>query len=207
MDYKENPSGLPPTVLALVDRFSEFPGVGRKSALRMAMHVLRSHRDFVRHLSEAMLAVKDKIASCNSCGSLSEEDPCPICADPRRDHTLVCVVEEPRDMLALERGAGWRGVYHILGGALSPLDGVGPDQLRLDLLAERVKAQDVKEVVIATNPTSEGETTALYIARMLRSSGVRVTRIARGVPLGADLELVDDSTLQQSLAGRVEMKA
>lgn len=205
MDYKEQPSGLPPTVLELVDKFSLFPGIGRKSALRMAMFVLRSPREIVSELTDALLAVKDKVSFCRSCWTLSEQDPCPICADLRRDHFSICVVEEARDMLALERIGIWRGVYHILGGAIAPLDGVGPDQLRIEQLVERVQSGGVTEVVVATNPTVEGETTAFYIARLLKPYGVRTTRIARGVPLGTDLELVDESTLQQSLKGRVEI--
>jgi len=205
MDFKDNPSGLPATVIDLIDKLSKFPGVGRKSAQRMAMHILRERREFAAALAEAVLAVKDKVALCKTCWMLSEEDPCLFCIDPRRDHSVVCVVEESGDVIAIEKTGGWRGLYHVLGGAISPLDGIGPDQLRLDALFERVNQSEIKEVVVATNPTSEGETTALYIARMFKGSGVRVTRIARGVPMGSDLELVDDATLQHSLDGRMEI--
>lgn len=189
-----------------MDRLAHFPGVGRKSALRMALFVLRSPREYADELIEAIRAVKDKISFCGICGTMSEQNPCPVCADTQRDHSRICVVEETRDMLALERSGAWRGVYHILGGALAPLDGVGPDQLRLGDLSNRVRSGGVAEVVVATNPTADGEATALYIARMLASTGVQVTRIARGVPVGGDIELVDDSTLQQSLNGRRELR-
>lgn len=205
MDFKESQSGLPPTVSNLVDKLSAFPGVGRKSALRMAMYVLRQPRDFAEELSNSLTAVKDKVAFCRTCWTMSEQDPCPICSDPRRDHSAVCVVEEARDMIAIERTGGWRGVYHVLGGAISPLDGVGPEQIRLDPLLERAESGEISEIVVATNPTTEGETTALYIARFIGPTGVRITRIARGVPMGSDLELVDDTTLQQSLDGRVDI--
>lgn len=206
MDRTE-PSGMPPAVMQLVEVLSKLPGVGRKSALRMALYVLRAPHDYARSLAEAALAVKERIALCGSCGTLSETDPCPICADPRRDRRMVCVVEEPGDVIALERTGTWKGVYHVLGGAISPLDGVGPDRLRLEALRRRIADGGVREVVVATNPTSEGETTALFIARMLKDAGVRVTRIARGVPVGSDLELVDDTTLQRALEGRTELAA
>jgi len=192
--------------MTLVDRLASFPGVGRKSALRMALYIMRTPREFAQAMSEALLAVKDRIAFCSQCGTLAEQDPCPICTDQRRDHSLICVVEEPGDVIALERTGGWSGVYHVLGGAIAPLDGIGPDQIHCEQLNQRVRRGGVKEVVVATNPTSEGETTALYLARMLQDTGVRVTRIARGVPMGSDLELVDETTLQQALAGRGEMK-
>jgi recombination protein RecR len=200
-------SGLPPSVITLADKLSGFPGVGRKSALRMAMHILRSPKEFTRSLSDAMIAVKEKVSFCHICWTLSEEDPCPICSDTRRDHNIICVVEEPGDVIAIERTNGWHGVYHVLGGALSPLDGIGPDQIRLDDLTKRIKANgDIQEIVVATNPTSEGETTALYIARMCKPFNVMVTRIARGIPVGSDLEFVDESTLQQSFKGRGEIR-
>ncbi len=186
----------------MVDKLAGFPGVGRKSALRMALFILRSPRDKAQEMADALIAVKDKISFCRTCWTLAEQNPCPICADHRRDHSLICVVEEPGDVIALERMGAWSGVYHVLGGAISPLDGIGPDQLRLEPLAGRVKGGGIKEVVVATNPNAEGETTALYISRMLKETGVSVTRIARGVPVGSDLELVDDTTLQAAMKGR-----
>jgi recombination protein RecR len=205
MEHKSDRSGLPPAVLQLVDKLAGFPGVGRKSALRMALHILRSPRETAQEMADALIGVKDRIAFCSTCWTLAEQDPCPICADQRRDHGLICVVEEPGDVIALERTGAWQGTYHVLGGALSPLDGIGPDQLRMDSLAKRVQAGGVREVVVATNPNAEGETTGLYIARLLKESGVSVTRIARGVPVGSDLELIDDSTLQAAMKGRAGM--
>ena len=206
MTDKSSPSGLPPAVIELADHLARFPGVGRKSALRMAMYILRSPRDTAQSLADALIAVKDRVAICHTCWTLAEQDPCPICADSHRDQGLVCVVEEPGDVIAIERTGAWRGVYHVLGGAISPLDGVGPDEIRIDQLIKRLEKGSIREVVVATNPTSEGETTALYLARLCRPLGVKVSRIARGVPMGSDLELVDDNTLQQSLAGRGEME-
>ncbi len=202
MDNKSGMSGLPPAIVTLVDKLAGFPGVGRKSALRMALFILRSPREKAQEMADALIAVKDKISFCRTCWTLAEENPCPICADHRRDHGLICVVEEPGDVIALERTGAWNGVYHVLGGAISPLDGIGPDQLRLDNLAGRVRHGGIREVVVATNPNAEGETTGLYIARMLKETGVSVTRIARGVPVGSDLELVDDTTLQAAMKGR-----
>ena len=203
---KTPPSGLRPAVLSLAEVLSNFPGVGRKSALRMAMHVLRNPRDFAQSLSDALIAVKDRVGFCQTCWTLSEENPCPICTDTHRDHSLICVVEESGDVIAIERTSSWHGVYHVLGGAISPLDGIGPDQIRLDKLLDRIEAGNISEIVVATNPTSEGETTALYIARICKPMDVKVTRIARGIPMGSDIELVDDNTLLQSLEGRAEMR-
>ncbi len=205
MTDKFSKSGLPPTVVSLADDLAKFPGIGRKSAMRMALHVLRSSKDFAQSLSDALLAVKDRVSFCRTCWTLSEENPCPICTDSNREHNLICVVEEPGDVIAIERTGSWRGVYHVLGGAISPLDGIGPDQLRIDSLIERTKDGHVSEIVVATNPTPEGETTALYLARILSNSNLKITRIARGVPVGSDLELVDESTLQQSIEGRGEI--
>lgn len=202
MDFKDNPSGLPPTVLELIDKLAEFPGIGKKSAQRMAMHVLRGPRDFAVDLSNSLMAVKDKVAMCTTCGMLSEQDPCEICSDFKRNQGAICVVEESGDVIAIEKTGAWNGLYHVLGGAISPLDGITPDQLRIQELLQRSRESELEEILVATNPTSEGETTALYIARMFKSSGISVTRIARGVPMGSDLELVDDTTLQQSFSGR-----
>lgn len=205
MTFESSHSGLPPVVDELIDRLAGFPGIGKKSALRMALHVLRADRGFARDLAESLLAVKDRIGLCKTCWTMSEQDPCPICADHRRDHGLICVVEESGDIVAIERTDSWGGVYHVLGGAISPLDGIGPDLLRIDELRGRIQSDSIHEIVVATNPTSEGETTALYIARMCKPLNVKVTRIARGVPMGSDLELVDNNTLQQSLQGRSEI--
>lgn len=206
MNSEPTPGGLPPVVMELVNQLSRFPGVGKKSALRMALYVMRSSREFAESCSAAIIAVKDRVSFCQTCWTFSEADPCPICMDLRRDHTRICVVEGPGDVIALEKAGGWDGVYHVLGGALAPLEGIGPDHLKLDQLVERLQRASVKEIVIATNPTPEGDTTALYIARLVKPLGVLVTRIARGVPVGSDLELADDTTLVQSLRGRSEIK-
>lgn len=206
MVFNENPSGLPPSVIELIDRLAKFPGVGRKSAQRMALHVLRNEREFADSLAASIVAVKDKVAVCRTCWMLSEEDPCTICSNPRRDHSKVCLVEDSGDVIAIERTGGWSGLYHILGGAISPLDNIGPEQLQIDSLVDRVRAGGIEEIVVATNSTSEGETTALYIARLLKNTDIRVTRIARGIPVGADIELVDDNTLTQSLENRTEIR-
>jgi recombination protein RecR len=205
MERFHNSSGLPPTVLELIDVLSKFPGIGRKSAQRMAMYVLRSSPEFARNIADSINAVKEKVAFCRTCWMLSEEDPCPICKDAGRTRQTVCVVEESGDVIAIEKTGTWRGLYHVLGGAIAPLDGIGPEDLHLEDLFDRIDNGEIIEVVVATNPTSEGETTALYIARRLRNHDVTVSRIARGIPMGADLELVDESTLQQSLEGRVEI--
>ena len=206
MVFDDIPSGLPPSVVELIDRMAKFPGVGRKSAQRMALHVLRSSREFADSLAESIIAVKDKVALCKTCWMLSEEDPCTICSSNRRDQSKVCVVEDSGDVIAIEKSGGWHGVYHVLGGAISPLDDVGPGQLQIDSLINRIRAGGIEEIVVATNPTSEGETTSLYIARLLKNTNISVTRIARGIPVGADIELVDDNTLQQSLANRTEIR-
>ena len=206
MSDSNTQSGLPPSVITLSERLAGFPGVGRKSALRMAMHILRSPKEFAGSLCDALMAVKERVSFCRTCWTLSEEDPCPICSDTRRDHSIICVVEEPGDVIAIERTNGWHGIYHVLGGAIAPLDGIGPDQIRLDALYKRIEENgNIQEVVVATNPTSEGETTAIYIARMCKPLNVKVTRIARGIPVGSDLEFVDDCTLQQSFNGRAEI--
>ena len=205
MNYNDNPSGLPPTVVELIEKFAKFPGIGKKSAQRMAMHILRGSGEYASSLAKSLIAVKEKVSICRNCWMLSETDPCEMCSDLKRDQSLICVVESSGDVIAIEKTGGWRGLYHVLGGAVAPLDGIGPDQLRLKELFNRAQNEEVSEVVVATNPTSEGETTSLYIARILKDVDVKVSRIARGVPIGADIELVDDSTLQQSLKGRVDI--
>jgi len=204
MEKDNQIAALPPAVQELVHNLAGFPGVGKKTALRMALYVMRNPRTFAEGLAESLLGVKDRVKFCTTCWTLSESDPCPICSDARRNHSIICVVEEAGDILAFERTGGWRGTYHVLGGAIAPLDGIGPETLRMEELRRRASA-GVSEVVVATNATSEGETTALYISRMLKPLGVKVTRIARGIPVGSDIELVDDNTLQASLKGRSEI--
>ncbi len=185
----------------LVDKLAELPGIGKKTAQRLAFHIMKLSSDEALSLAQAIENVKRKITNCSQCYNLTERDPCAICADTHRDRSLICVIENPSDVNALEKAGVFRGVYHVLGGALSPLDNVGPDDIRIDELAGRLDGS-VKEVIVATNPTVEGEATALYIADRLAGSGVRITRIARGLPVGGDLELADMVTLARSLEGR-----
>jgi recombination protein RecR len=193
----------------LIDELAHLPSIGRKTAQRLALHILKSPREEAARLAEAILLVKDRVGFCTPCGNYAEQDPCPLCSDPRRDHGLVCVVEQPVDVLAIERTESFRGVYHVLGGALSPLDGIGPDELRVRDLLTRLDGKSgsvpVRETILATNPTVNGEATALYLQRLLLPLGVKVTRIARGVPVGSDLEYTDLVTLARALEGRKEM--
>lgn len=198
---------------SLIEELARLPSIGRKTAQRLALHILKSPREEAARLAEAILLVKDRVGFCGTCGNYAEQDPCPLCSDPRRDQSVVCVVEQPVDVLAIERTESFRGLYHVLRGVLSPLDGVGPDDLRVRELLVRLNgsqvadagASTVREVILATNPTVNGEATALYLQRLLLPLGVRVTRIARGVPVGSDLEYSDMVTLSRALDGRKEM--
>jgi recombination protein RecR len=189
----------------LVGILSRLPGIGRKSAARIAFHILKSDDQYVAMLSERIGALKERVKFCSVCGSYTEEDPCDVCSSSLRDHSLICVVEQAQDVLTIEASREYRGVYHVLGALISPLDGIGPDALRLDRLVGRVKIQAATEVVIATNPTVEGDTTALYIKKVLEGSGAKVTRLATGIPVGGDLEYADKLTLARSFRGRVDL--
>jgi recombination protein RecR len=186
----------------LVASLSRLPGLGRKSASRIAYFLLRADEDFVRGLADDIVQLRRTIHTCSICGTYTDVDPCGICTDPRRDRTCICVVEEPRDVLTIESIHEHGGVYHVLMGALSPIDGVGPETLRIAGLVDRVRTTGVKEVILATNPTVEGETTALYLVKALQDTGVRVSRIAFGLPVGGDLEFADRQTLSRSFKGR-----
>ena len=191
---------------AVITELTRLPGLGRKSAQRIAFHLLRSPEGDAKRLAQAVLDLKAKVEDCRICGNVTETQPCAICADPRRDASVICVVEQPMDVLAIERTGEFRGAYHVLKGSLSPIDGIGPEQLKLGELLDRVKPGTVSEVIVATNPTAQGEATALYIARLLQTmNGVRVTRIARGVPMGSDLEFSDQVTLARAMSGRKEI--
>jgi recombination protein RecR len=191
---------------AVITELTRLPGLGRKSAQRIAFHLLRSPETDAKKLAQSILDLKARVEDCRICGNVTETQPCAICADTRRDGSILCVVEQPMDVLALERTGEFRGAYHVLKGSLSPIDGIGPEQLKLSELIERVKTGNVSEVIVATNPTAQGEATALYIARLLQNApGVRVTRIARGVPMGSDLEFSDQVTLARALSGRKEI--
>ncbi len=190
----------------LVRELAKLPGIGRKTAQRLTFHLLKQPPDAAASLARAISAARERVRACGTCGSLTDADPCAICADPRRDAAVLCVVEESADVGAIERAGRFRGRYHVLGGRLSPLEGVGPEALRVDALLERVREGGaVREVIIATNPSMEGEVTATYLQQVLAATGVRVTRIARGLPMGGDLEYADGVTIAQALAARREM--
>ena len=189
----------------LVTELARLPGIGRKTAQRLAFHLLQRPRGEIERLAAALGLVAERIRPCSVCGNLTEDDPCDLCRDPRRDATLLCVVEDPAGVAAVERAAGFRGRYHVLGGRLSPLDGVGPESLRIEPLLARV-AEGVREVILATNPSMEGEATATYLQQLLAGRGVRVTRLARGLPMGGDLDYVDGVTLAHALSARQEIR-
>lgn len=189
----------------LVGELARLPGIGRKTALRLAFHLLKQPEDDSRRLARSIVDVREKVKPCGRCGNLSEQDPCGICTSSRRDLATVCVVEEASDIMAIERTGEYRGLYHVLGGRLSPLDGIGPSELNLRPLLDRVGAGGVAEVVLATNASVEGEATALYVGRILSPLGVRVTRLARGLPVGGDLEYADGVTIAEALNGRREL--
>ncbi len=201
-------------VETLVEQFMRLPTIGRKTAQRLVAYILKMPAEDVRALADALLAVKERVRYCSECFNVTDEDPCPICRSPRRDHGLICVVQEPTDVLALERTNEYRGVYHVLGGIISPLDGVGPDDLRVRELVARVARSvsengetktPVREVILALNPTVEGDTTAYYLAQLLEPFPVQVTRIARGLPIGSNVEYADEATLSRALEGRTRI--
>jgi recombination protein RecR len=183
---------------------ARLPGVGRKTALRLTYHLLKRPPDEVRRLARALDSAMERVRSCSRCGNLTEADPCDLCSSPRRDATCICVVEEASDVMAIERTGEYRGLYHVLGGRLSPLDGVGPEELNMVSLLGRL-GEGVSEVIVATNPSVEGEATALYLQRIVKPLGIRVTRLARGLPVGGDLEYADGVTIAQAFAGRREL--
>jgi len=188
----------------LIEALQRLPGIGPKTAQRLTFFILKRPIDEVRELSEALMGVKERIVHCNGCFNVTEENPCRICTDPSRDTGVLCVVEEPNDLLAMERTGEFHGRYHVLLGALSPLDGIGPEDIKIRELLARLDAGGTKEVILATNPNVEGEATAIFLARLLRPLGMRVTRIARGLPVGGDLEYADQVTLSKALEGRRE---
>ena len=189
-------------VSRLIDEFHKLPGIGPKTAQRLAYHLIRMPADEARGLAEAIGAVKDRIVLCGECFDITESDPCSICVDEGRDRTRMCVVEEPLDVRALERTRSYNGLYHVLHGVISPINGIGPEDLKIKGLLERLRTDGVEEIVIATNPNVEGEATALYLQRLLAALGVRITRPARGLPVGGDLEYADEVTLGRAIEGR-----
>jgi recombination protein RecR len=188
----------------LIEEFSKFPGIGKKTAQRMVFFVLKQRKEEAQALSQAIMDVKDKVGYCSVCFNITEDDPCSICRDEKRDKSKICVVEEANDVVALEKTNQYKGLYHVLGGVLSPLDGIGPEDLKVKELISRLKKKEIKEVIIATNPSTEGEATAIYLSKLIKPLGVKVTRIARGLPAGGDLEYADQTTLANALEGRVE---
>lgn len=195
----------PPPIARLIEALVKLPGIGPKTASRLAFYLLRAPEEEVIALAEALRELRQQIRLCEVCFNITDESPCAICRDERRDHGLICVVEEPLDVLAIERTGEYTGVYHVLHGVISPMDGVGPEHLRIRELVDRVQRDAPREVILATNPSLEGENTAVYIHRLLAPLGVRVTRLARGLPVGGDLEYADEITLVRALQGRQEM--
>jgi recombination protein RecR len=200
------------TIQKLIEEFSKFPGIGKKTAQRMAFYILKGKIEEAEALAKAILEVKEKVKYCSICFNITEEDPCVICKDEKRDRSIICVVEEANDVVALEKTEQYNGLFHVLGGVLSPLDGIGPDDLKIKEILTRLKGpkdpasreKEVKEVILATNPNTEGEATAIYLAKLIKPLGVKVTRIARGLPAGGDLEYADQVTLANAIEGRVE---
>jgi len=198
-------SELAAPMARLIDEFKRLPGIGAKSAQRLAFYILRATRDDAARLAQALLDAKDLIRLCDQCNNISDAELCTICSDSSRDPKILCVVEEPHNILVIERTGQFRGRYHVLHGCLSPLRGIGPDQLKLKSLLERLSEGAVEEVIVATNPTAEGEATAVYLSRLLKPLGVRVTRIGMGIPVGSDLEYADEVTMLKSIEGRREI--
>jgi recombination protein RecR len=198
-------SDFPEPLSRLIDELKRLPGIGQKSAQRIAFHLERGSRDDVERLARALLEAKDKLRLCSVCNNLAESEACPFCSDPSRDPSVVCVVETPYNAVSIERTREFRGLYHVLHGSLSPLQGIGPEQLKLKSLIDRLKDGKVRELIVATNPNVEGEATAVYLSKLIRPLGVKVTRIAMGIPVGSELEFADEVTMMKSIEGRREI--
>jgi len=196
-------STLPASLQILIDQLSRFPGVGKKSAQRLAFFILKNSRDDAVAMAKAIIDVKDRISECSQCHNISEDDPCDICSDLKRDHSTICIVQESMDVLAIEKTGRYRGLYHVLGGVLSPLNGIGPNDLNIDDLMPRL--DDIKEVIFAINPTRDGETTLLYLLKLIKNKGINVSRIAQGLPVGIDIEFADELTLTHAIEGRTQL--
>jgi len=196
---------LPEPLARLVEQLQKLPGIGAKGAQRLAFHILKNPRDEAERLCDAIREVKERVTYCSTCNNITDQDPCVFCTNPSRDQRVICVVEEPQNVSVVEKTREFRGVYHVLMGTLSPLHGVGPDDLKITGLLSRVGNGGVEEIILATNPTVEGEATALYLARLLKPLGVRVTRIAMGIPVGSDLEYADEVTMSRAMEGRREV--
>lgn len=189
----------------LIHEFSKLPGIGNKSAQRLAMHILKMSNDDVKSLAHAIVEAKAKIKNCSLCFNITSEDPCPICTDVKRDKSTICVVQESKDIMAIEKTRDYKGLYHVLQGAISPMDGIGPNEIRIKELILRLQKENIEEIIIATNPNIEGEATAMYLSKLIKPSGIKVTRIAHGIPVGGDLEYIDEVTLSKAIEGRHEI--
>jgi len=198
-------NALPEPISILISELSKLPGIGEKNATRLAFHIFRTSDEYSRRLAKAIVDTRTKVTTCSVCHHFASADPCNICKDPNRDQSVICVVEEPLDLIAVDKISEYRGLYHVLHGIISPLEGIGPEDLRIESLISRVRKGNINEVLIATNSTVEGDTTALYIARLIKPLGIRVTRLAHGIPVGGDLEYIDELTLGKALKDRTEM--
>lgn len=192
-------------VAKLIEQFSKLPGIGKKTAQRLAFHILNTREDDAVNLAEAIMDAKRKIKYCSICSNITDIDPCNICTNPKRDNKVICVVEDPRDIAAMERIREYNGLYHVLHGAISPMEGIGPEDIKIKELIVRLQNDDVEEIILATNPNIEGEATSMYISKLVKPTGIKVTRIAHGVPVGGDLEYADEVTLAKALEGRREL--
>ncbi len=205
MNEPWRPAGAAAPVAKLIEELHRLPGIGPKGAQRLAYHILRATREEAQALADAIVEAKERITLCSSCQNTTDTNPCLICADSGRDRSVICVVEEPLDILAIERTRGFKGLYHVLHGSISPMEGVGPEQLKVRELLGRLRDGTVREVIMATNPNLEGEATAMYVSRLIQPAGIRVTRLARGLPVGGDIEYADDLTLARALENRQEV--
>lgn len=193
------------TLLIAIDELSKLPGIGKKTAQRLALHIIKSDKESAEKLAKAIIDLKEKLTLCKKCYNLSEDELCDICKNPKRDQSIICVVEEVSDVIAIEKSHEFNGLYHVLGGVLSPLMGIGAENLRIKELINRFHDEDIKEVILALNPDTEGETTSLYLAKLIKPFGVKVTRIARGIPIGGDLEFADEATIGKAMLNRIDL--
>lgn len=198
-------SRFAPPIARLIDEFAKLPGIGRKSAQRLAFHIISRREDEVVNLAEALIEAKKKIRYCSTCFNITDVDPCYICSNQKRDQSIICVVEESKDLIAIEKTKEYTGLYHVLHGAISPMDGIGPEDIKLRELILRLQSDQVKEIIVATNPTIEGEATAMYISKLVKPLDILVTRLAHGIPVGGDLEFADEVTLSKAIEGRREI--
>jgi len=198
-------SGLPKPVSRLIDELSKLPGIGEKNATRLAFHILRSKDEYTLRLAQAIVDTKKEVRACGTCFNISSEDPCDICTDPSRERDIICVIEEPMDLIAVEKSKEFTGLYHVLNGVIAPLEGIGPEDLTIGPLLNKLKENPIKEIIVATNPSVEGEATSLYIARLVKPLGIKVSRIAHGIPMGGDLEYTDEITISKALRDRKEI--